>query len=144
MAMDGLVSLIFFGIEFAMLIVIIIFNRDHPHFWSIVTLLALLQLYQLSEFLVCIGVSVGIITRLGYVIITFLPPTGYFLCTRVVKWKFPDYWLGFALALGFSIYYLVDTASVTLVSCNPFYASYIAADLVSGTLYGAYYYGILL
>ncbi len=80
MVMNGLVSLIFFGIELAILIVVIIFNRDHPHFWEIVAFLVLLQLYQLSEFLVCIGVSVGFITRIGFVVITFLPPLGYFLC----------------------------------------------------------------
>lgn len=144
MAIDGLVSLIFFGIELAILIVVIILNRDHPHFWSIIALLALLQLYQLSEFLICIGVNVGLITRIGYVVITFLPPVGYFLCTRVVKWKFPDYWLGFAMALGFSVYYIIDTSSVTLMDCSTFYAIYQASDSIVGTLYGAYYYGILL
>ncbi len=156
MVMNGLVSLIFFGIELAILIVVIIFNRDHKHFWEIVAFLVLLQLYQLSEFLVCIGVSVGFITRIGFVIITFLPPLGYFLCTRVVKWKFPDYWFGFALAIAFSIYYIVDTSSVVLVDCNPFFATYQSTGSISigpstapyelriSALYSAFYFGSLL
>ncbi|MBY9002205.1 MAG: hypothetical protein KGD64_14895 [Candidatus Heimdallarchaeota archaeon] len=153
MVMNGLVSLIFFGIELAILIVVIIFNRDHPHFWSIVALLSLLQLYQLSEFLVCIGVNVGLITRIGFVVITFLPPIGYFLCTRIVKWKFPDYWLGFALALAFSVYFIVDSASVTFVDCNPFFATYQSSGVISisptydlpiSAMYGAFYHGSLL
>lgn len=156
MVMNGLVSLIFFGIELAILIVVIIFNRDHPHFWEIVAFLVLLQLYQLSEFLVCIGVSVGFITRIGFVVITFLPPLGYFLCTRIVKWKFPDYWLGFAIAIGFSVYFILDTASVTFVECNPFFATYQSTGTISiGTstspyelrisaLYSAFYFGSLL
>ncbi len=156
MVMDGLVSLIFFGIELAILIVVIIFNRDHPHFWEIVALLALLQLYQLSEFLVCIGVNAGLITRIGFVVITFLPPVGYFLCTRVVKWKFPDYWFGFAIALAFSVYFIYETSSVTFGECNPFFATYEstgtitigegvkAYDLRISVLYGIFYHGSLL
>ncbi len=153
MVMDGLVSLIFFGIELAILIVVIIFNRDHPHFWLIVALLALLQLYQLSEFLICIGVNVGFITRMGFVVLTFLPPVGYLLCTRIVKWKFPDYWLGFALALGFSVYFIVDTASIAFVECNPFFATYQSTGVISisptydlpiSAMYGAFYHSSLL
>ncbi|MHA1482954.1 MAG: hypothetical protein ACTSQC_06885 [Candidatus Heimdallarchaeaceae archaeon] len=144
MVMNGLVSLIFFGIELAILIVVIIFNRDHPHFWSIVALLSLLQLYQLSEFLICIGVNVGLITRIGFVVITFLPPVGYFLCTRIVKWKFPDYWLGFALALGFSLYFIINTSSIALVDCNPFFATYQSSDLRISAIYSSYYFGTLL
>lgn len=156
MAIDGLVSLIFFGTELAILIVVIIFNRDHPHFWEIVALLSLLQLYQLSEFLICIGVNAGLITRIGFVVITFLPPVGYFLCTRVVKWRFPDYWLGFAIALAFTVYYIFETSSVEIVDCNPFFATYQSTGTISiGTvtnpyelrisvIYGAFYFGSLL
>ena len=155
MVMNGLVSLIFFGIELAILIVVIIFNRDHPHFWEIVALLSLLQLYQLSEFLICIGINVGLITRIGFVVITFLPPVGYFLCTRVVKWRFPDYWFGFALALAFSVYFIYETSSVDLFDCNPFFATYTASGTISigsvnpyelriSALYGAFYFGSLL
>jgi len=104
-------------------------------------ILALLQLHQLSEFLICIGVGANITARIAYVIITFLPPTGYFLCTRIVGWKFHDYWLGFAAALGLSIYYLSVPGSVDLLDCNPLYANY-SNDI--STIYGIFYMGILV
>ena len=138
---QGTLSLIFFVIELVILIIVIIFNRDHPFFWSIVGLVGLLQLYQLSEWLICIGVNENVTGRIAYVIITFLPPLGYFLCTRIVGWKFPDYWIGFAAATAFSLYYLISPNSVELVDCNPLYAIY-NYDL--SLYYGIYYIGILV
>ena len=144
---DGLLSLIFFAIEFAILIMVVLLNRDHPYFWTTISLLALLQLYQLSEFLICSGIAPAIFIRIGYVIITFLPPTGYFLSSQISGWKNKsnilgkDYILGFILGLGFAIYYLVDTASVTLLDCNPFYATY---DSKYSLAYGIFYYGYIM
>lgn len=134
-------SLIFFCIELVILIVVIVLNRDHPFFWPIAMLLVLLQLYQLSEFLICVGVGENITGRIAYVIITFLPPTGYYLCTRIVNWRFPDYWIGFAAALALSIYYLSVPGSVVLVDCNPLYAIY---NYNISTVYGIFYIGILV
>jgi hypothetical protein len=139
--LPGTLSLIFFVIEFVILIIVIILNRDHPFFWSIVGLLSLLQLYQLSEWLICIGVNENMTGRIAYVIITFLPPLGYYLSTRIVQWKFPDYWIGFAAATAFSLYYLITPNSVDLIDCNPLYAIY-RYDL--SLYYGIYYIGILV
>ena len=139
--LPGTLSLIFFIIEFIILILVIIFNRDHPFFWSVVGLLGLLQLYQLSEWLICIGIDENITGRIAYVIITFLPPLGYYLSTRIVKWRFPDYWIGFAAATAFSLYYLVTPNSVDLIDCNPLYAVY-KYDL--SLYYGIYYIGTLV
>ena len=139
--LPGTLSLIFFILEFIILIIVIIFNRYHPFFWSVVGLLGLLQLYQLSEWLICIGIDENITGRIAYVIITFLPPLGYYLSTRIVKWKFPDYWIGFAGAIAFSLYYLITPNSVDLIDCNPLYAIY-KYDL--SLYYGIYYIGILV
>ena len=139
--LPGTLSIIFFGIEFFILVAVIIFNRKHPFFWSIAMMLVLLQLYQLVEFLICIGVNENITGRIAYTIITFLPPMGYFLSSKVVGWKFPDYWIGFAAATGFSLYYIVTPGSVGLVSCNPFYAVY---SVHHSFYYGIYYMGILV
>jgi len=138
--LPGTLSIIFFGIEFFILVAVIIFNRKHPFFWSIALMLVLLQLYQLAEFLICIGVNENITGRIAYTIITFLPPLGYFLSSKVVGWRFPDYWIGFAAATGFSLYYLVTPGSVALVSCNPFYAVY---SVHHAFYYGIYYVGII-
>ena len=141
MLLPGTLSIIFFGIEFFILVAVIIFNRKHPFFWSIAMMLVLLQLYQLAEFLICIGVNENITGKIAYTIITFLPPLGYFLSSRVVGWRFPDYWIGFAAATGFSLYYIVTPGSVALVSCNPFYAVY---SVHHAYYYGMYYMGILV
>lgn len=138
--LPGTLSIIFFGIEFFILVVVIIFNRKHPFFWSIAMMLVLLQLYQLAEFLICIGVNENITGRIAYAIITFLPPLGYFLSSKVVGWRYPDYWVGFAAATGFSLYYLVTPGSVVLDSCNPFYAVY---SWNHSFYYGIYYVGII-
>ncbi|MCE7749796.1 MAG: hypothetical protein GPJ51_15525 [Candidatus Heimdallarchaeota archaeon] len=139
--LPGTLSIIFFGIEFFILVAVIIFNRKHPFFWSIAMMLVLLQLYQLAEFLICIGVNENITGKIAYTIITFLPPMGYFLSSKVVGWKFPDYWIGFAAATGFSLYYIVTPGSVVLDSCNPFYAVY---SVHHSFYYGIYYMGILV
>ena len=139
--LPGTLSIIFFAIEFFILIIVIIFNRKHPYFWIITMILVLLQLYQLAEFLICIGVNENITGRIAYIIITFLPPLGYFLSTKVVGWKLPDYWIGFAAATGFSLYYLIVPGSVELVSCNPFYAVYNWHHIL---YYSIYYIGFLI
>ncbi|MCG3260365.1 MAG: hypothetical protein H7644_11490 [Candidatus Heimdallarchaeota archaeon] len=139
--LPGTLSIIFFGIEFFILVAVIIFNRKHPFFWSIASVLILLQLYQLAEFLICIGVNENITGRIAYTIITFLPPLGYFLSSKVVGWRYPDYWIGFAAATGFSLYYLVTPGSVALESCNPFYAIY---SIHHSLYYGIYYVGIIV
>jgi len=54
---DGILSLVLFGIELILLIIICVKNRDHPQFWNIFTIMLLLQTYQLSEFLLCIGIA---------------------------------------------------------------------------------------
>ncbi|NPD88858.1 MAG: hypothetical protein HGN29_09035 [Asgard group archaeon] len=100
----------------------------------------MLQLYQLSEWLICIGVNENITGRIAYVIITFLPPLGYYLSTRIVQWKFPDYWIGFAATTAFSLYYLIIPNSVNLIDCNPLYAIYKHNLSI---YYGIYYIGIL-
>jgi len=131
--LPGTLSLIIFSIEFIILLGVIIFNRDHQFFWSIVAMLALLQLYQLSEFLICIGENIT--GRIGYVIITFLPATGYYFASKVVKWKYPDYLVFFALATGFSLYYLIVPTSISLVNCNPLYAMYQSEISIPYTSY---------
>lgn len=139
--LPGTLSIIFFGIEFFILVAVIIFNRKHPFFWSIASVLVLLQLYQLAEFLICIGVNENITGKIAYTIITFLPPLGYFLSSKVVGWKYPDYWIGFAAATGFSLYFLVTPGSIGLDRCNPFYAVY---SVQHSYFYGLYYIGIIV
>ena len=111
---DGLLSLILFGIELILLIIICVKNRDHPQFWIIFTIMLLLQTYQLTEFLLCIGITQNFVVRLALSIITFLPPTGYLLTIRVLQCKRKFMLLIFYLSLLFGIiitfyFFFVDT-----------------------------------
>ena len=83
----------------------------------------LLQIYQLMEFFLCIGLDAKIIGKLALVTITFLPPTGYYLTLKAIHKKWKDLYLWFGLAIFFAIYYISIPNSVTLLDCNPFYAT---------------------
>ncbi len=134
--MPGTLALIIFFIEFIFLVIIVLKNRTHPYFLTIAGLLVLLQVYQLSEFLICVGISENITARIAYVVITFLPPLGYYLSTQLVGWKHKDYFVFFAAATGFSLYYAIWPRAIYLVDCNPLYATY-GSPLHE--LYGYYY-----
>ncbi|MHA1561592.1 MAG: hypothetical protein ACTSPA_05650 [Promethearchaeota archaeon] len=141
---DGILSLILFGIELILLIIICAKNRDHPQFWIIFTIMLLLQTYQLIEFLLCIGVAQNIVVRLAISIITYLPPTGYLLTIRVMqcKRKFVQiiYYLSLLFAVILSFYYLFVDTTIVLQDCNPLYAVY---QIGFSLLYGVYYYLVL-
>ena len=142
---DGILSLILFGIEFVLLIIICVKNRDHPQFWIIFTIMLLLQTYQLSEFLLCIGVAQNIVVRLAISIITFLPPTGYLLTIRVLQCKrrfiLLIYYLSLLFGAMLSFYYLFVDKTIVLQDCNPIYAIY---QIGFPILYGVYYYLVIL
>ncbi len=139
--MDGLVSLIFFFIEFAFLIIIIIKNRKHPQFVWIISLMIFLQVYQLMEFLVCIGIDPNIIGRMGLVSITFLPPLGVLLTSYVTKLKHWINWSGILVGIGLSVYYCIVPNAFTDLTCNPFYATY---NYPLGNFYGIFYFGYII
>ena len=142
---DGILSLILFGIELILLIIICVKNRDHPQFWIIFTIMLLLQIYQLSEFLLCIGVAQNIVVRLAISIITFLPPTGYLLTIRVLHCKRKFVLLIFYLSLIFgvilSFYFFFWDTTIVMQDCNPIYAVY---QIGFTHLYGIYYNSVIL
>jgi hypothetical protein len=122
--MDGGISLSLFVIEFGLLVFVWKQASTHPNFRSIATIMALLQIYQLMEFMICVGVSENIIGRVAFISITLLPASGHYLTNKLLNSKFPDYSLSFVPAGFFAIYYGVIPDSVSLVDCNPFYAIY--------------------
>ena len=142
---DGILSLILFGIELILLIIICIKNRDHPQFWIIFTIMLLLQTYQLSEFLLCIGVAQNIVVRLAISIITFLPPTGYLLTIRVLQCKrkfvLLIFYLSLILAVILSFYFFFWDTTIVMKDCNPIYAVY---QIGFTHLYGVYYNLVIL
>lgn len=138
--LPGFFSLIFFILEFGFLFFIILKNRRHPQFVWIVLLMIFLQVYQLMEFLMCIGVDPNIIGRLGLVSITFLPPLGVLLSSHVTNLKHWINWSGILCGIGLSIYYLIVPNAFNLQTCNPFYAVY---TYPLGNLYGIFYFGFI-
>lgn len=137
----GLVSLILFFIELGLLIIIIVKNQTHPQFRIIAAIMILLQVYQLMEFFLCIGMNEGIVGKLALITITFLPPFGHLLVLRALKKHWFDIYLWFAFGIGFAIYYSVIPNSLMVLDCNPFYATYF---FPLGNLYTAYYFGVIL
>jgi hypothetical protein len=138
--LPGTISLIFFFIEFIMLLIILARNRDHPQIVGIVIIMTLLQIYQLSEFLLCIGVNENIVGRIAFITITFLPPTGYHLSAKLMDWKHKEFLIWYLLAVIYSIYCAIIPESVVLVDCNPLYAVY---TYPSSRLYGYYYFLVI-
>ncbi|MCY3411056.1 MAG: hypothetical protein INQ03_05390 [Candidatus Heimdallarchaeota archaeon] len=137
---DGQLSLIFFILEFLLLLLLFSKARDYQHFWNTISVLILLQLYQLAEFIVC-RYGIAMVAQLAFVIITFLPPAGYHLATQLTTWKKRDYLLGYGLATIFALYYLFEDNAVIVHECNPYYAVYY---FKAAYLYAIYYNLFLL
>jgi len=139
--LPGLISLLLFLTEFSFLLVIIIKRANHPQFLWIVLLMVFLQLYQLMEFFMCIGIDPNIIGRMGLVSITFLPPLGVLLTSYVTNLKHWINYSGILFGLSLSIYYVIVPNAFTLQTCNVFYAVY---NYKLGNLYGVFYFGYIL
>jgi len=98
-------------------------------------------MYQLSEFFMCIGVRPDIVIHISFVVITFLPPTGLYLVTKMTNQQRPELVLYFLVGTLFSIYYGLKSGTVELIDCNPLYAIY---SYQNSSLYGIYYYFTIL
>ena len=107
----------------------------------VISIMILLQIYQLMEFFLCIGLDEKIIGKLALVAITFLPPTGYFLTLKAIHQKRKDVYLWFGIAIFFAIYYISIPNSLTLSDCNPFYATFYYP---LGDWYTAFYMGNII
>jgi len=89
------------------------------------------------EFLVCAGLTDQASVRIGFIIITFLPPTGLYLSIKIADLDRPEVILYFLAGLLFSIYFAIIPESVVLMDCNPLYAVYFYGQSI---IYGLYYY----
>ena len=100
-----------------------------------------LQVYQLMEFLMCIGIDPNIIGRMGLVAITFLPPLGILLTSDLCDLKHWINWSGIVFGVRLSIYYSVVPNAFTDLTCNPFYATF---TYPLWKLYGFFYHGYIV
>ncbi|MHA2502765.1 MAG: hypothetical protein ACXAE3_07850 [Candidatus Kariarchaeaceae archaeon] len=138
---DGIISLSFFLIEFGILLWVLRNYRNHLLWKEIAVLLGLLQAYQLSEFLICIGMDPTITGRVAFTVITFLPPLGHFIANKLISRSQWDTILSGTAALYFAGFYLFQPGSVQLVDCNPLFAVYSHA---LSWAYGYYYFAVIL
>ncbi len=109
---------------------------------GIVIILVFLAIFQLSEYQICAGTNVVFWSRLGLLVITFLPVFGLYLISklnsgsRILKGAF-------LLAIAFAMIFSLTPNSVEGATCG---GNYIIFDIDStiGTLFGFYYFAFLL
>jgi hypothetical protein len=108
--------------------------------------LVLLAVFQLAEFLVCqaySGINSLLVSRAGFVAVTFLPPLGIHTANVIAgrKHNWSTY-ASYTLALGFSIYFLLVTNSVNQSICSGNYVIFHLGNVAS-MIYGIYYFSLL-
>ena len=136
-----------FIIEVAFAVYVVARYKLTPISRLAVAVLLGLAVFQLAEYNVCEtawGVDSLTWARIGYVAITFLPPLGIHLATRIAGQKKPLLVGGAcALAVVFAIFFLFSGHGLTGQQCLGNYVIFsLAAPWVS-KLYGLYYYGLL-
>ncbi len=111
-----------------------------------VAILIGLAIFQLAEYNVCEtawGVDSLTWARIGYVAITFLPPLGFHLATRIARKKQP-FLVGGAYLVGiiFAGFFLLSGHGMLGQECLGNYVIFSIAPWAV-ELYAAYYYGLL-
>lgn len=113
----------------------------------IVATLVLLASFQLAEFFVCSNYAVegiNIISRLGYVAITFLPVLSIHLANEIGgRKKHWSIYASYVLAIGFTAFFLLVPNSINDSICTGNYVIFRFSKPYN-LLYGAYYFGLLL
>lgn len=113
-----------------------------------VMILLLLATFQIAEYNVCEG-SFGIDSltwsRIGFIAISFLPPLGFHLATKIArqhKYR-PAVALAYLGGLGFALFFAFSGQGIVSQVCL---GNYVIFDTMpgSGMLYGVYYYGWLI
>jgi hypothetical protein len=105
-----------------------------------------LAVFQLAEYNVCEtawGVDSLTWARIGYVAITFLPPLGIHLATRLAGRKQPILvGSAYAVGLAFAVFFLFSGHGMTGQQCLGNYVIFSIAPWAI-SLYAFYYYGLL-
>lgn len=134
-----------FAIEITFALYILWRYKFTPITRLIVSLLALLAVFQGTEFMLCGGLALqgGTWSKIGYGAITLLPPLGIHLAYLLANKK-PGKVV--ALAYTTSILFLAYFAFATqAISGHTCYANYVTFDTANGSTipYTIYYYGWL-
>jgi hypothetical protein len=135
---DGIVSLLFFCIEFILLLNVLYFGRKIKIHRKGAAMIALLAGYQLMEYLMCgLDLRFSIAAYIAFVIISFLPPLGFLFVLDLLGKRFRFDQLVFVPAAALVVYYPFVVDRFIVVKCSVFYAIY---NYPLGTIYGMFYY----
>ena len=111
-----------------------------------IAILLALATFQIAEFFVCSGSSVGginIVSRIGYVAITLLPPLSVHLANEIGDRK--GHWstyLSYAFAVGFIMFFVFAPSSINDSICTGNYVIFRMLGF-SNIVYGTYYFGLI-
>lgn len=135
---NGIVSLFIACIELLLLVNLIVFAEKNRFNITASVIIALLFLYQLMEFLLCmVGLDGALFVYFAFVIISYLPPTGVILAAALNNVRSKFLYLLFLPPLFFTIYYKLIIEEFAVTSCTILYATY---HYPLGDLFGAIYY----
>lgn len=104
--------------------------------------LIFLGLFQLSEFQICAGDMSLIWSRVGLFSITMLPILGIYMISLLDKKTWLLY-LGYVLAIGFGLYFLLVPKPIEGAFCGGNYVIFSGPERLF-KFYGYYYFGFLL
>jgi hypothetical protein len=135
---NGIVSLFIACIELLLLVNLIVFAEKNRFNIIASVIIALLFLYQLMEFLLCmVGLDGALFVYFAFVIISYLPPTGVILVAALNNVRSKFLYLLFLPPLFFTVYYKLIIEEFAVTSCTILYATY---HYPLGDLFGAIYY----
>lgn len=113
----------------------------------LIATLVFLAIFQFVEFFVCeTGNSYNeILSRIGYMSITMLPPLGIHILATLKKFPYSKYLViaAYTIAALFVSYFLVFTHSLTNHVCQGNYVIF-GVDPNATILYATYYYGFIV
>ena len=109
----------------------------------IVAMLVLLAAFQYAEFNICTNSGLGLMwPRLGYDFITFLPPLGIHLITRLRREERPGLVMAsYGAAAVFAATFSFGSSSIISGVCGGNYIILLLQPYLSN-LYGIYYFGL--
>jgi hypothetical protein len=135
-----------FIIEIAFALYVIARYKLTPISRLAVAILVGLAVFQLAEYNICEtawGMDSLSWARIGYVAITFLPPLGFHLATRIAGQKQPVLVAGaYVAAIAFAAFFLFSGQGMTGQQCLGNYVIFSIAPWAT-KLYAVYYYGLL-
>jgi len=107
-------------------------RQDRRIVWTTSAILFLLASYQVAEVAICADVvRAGLLPRLAFLIVTWLPPLGLLLIAQLRRPRSRMSYAGayglLAMATGMAIWILADRAFATASVCSAVYARYTHA-----------------